>query len=72
LHHTDEKYANTKNPYRVSGPYSRHNFGLVAIDWESESSPTVMFKVIGLDGSVAFAYTVALASVSLEGRDSAD
>ena len=57
LDHTNEKYANAKNTYRVAGPYVEHNFGLVEIDWTSAPSPSVVFKVIGLDGAVAFAYT---------------
>ena len=57
LDHTNEKYANAKNAYRVAGPYAEHNFGLVEVDWKSAASPSVVFKVIGLDGAVAFAYT---------------
>jgi len=64
LDHTNEKYANAKNSYRVAGPYAQYNFGLVEIDWEAKPSPLIMLKVIGADGSTAFEHQITLASLS--------
>ena len=39
--HNSEFYAAVKNPYRVSGPYTKNNFGLVDIDWSKKPSPVL-------------------------------
>jgi alkaline phosphatase D len=58
--HNSSVYAEYPNPYRVSGPFAEHNFGLVEIDWEALPGPRVGLKIIGLDGSPAFEYELAL------------
>ena len=49
--HNSTAYAEFGNPYRVSGPYTENNFGLVEIDWDADPSPVISMKTIGLDGN---------------------
>lgn len=58
--HTDLRYAEADNSYRVAGPSVDLNFGLVEIDWSSNPSPIVSLKAISADGSPLFTYTVSL------------
>jgi len=48
--HVNETYANTRNSYRLAGPYAELNFGLVEIEWGE--SVIVTLKAIGIDGTV--------------------
>jgi hypothetical protein len=60
LGHVNEVYAEAENPYRVGGPCTVDNFGLVEIDWTAESGPLIVMKAIALDGSVVFKDQVQL------------
>jgi alkaline phosphatase D len=56
--HTNEAYAKAANGYRIAGPFTGHNFGLVEIDWEMKPSPLITLKVIGEDGNMGFSRPV--------------
>ncbi len=56
--HNSTVYAEFKNPYRVSGPYTENNFGLVEIDWNARPAPAITFKTIGLAGTVVDEYRI--------------
>jgi len=56
--HINEAYARAANEYRIAGPFSWHNFGLVEIDWEMKPSPLITLKVIGEDGNTGFSHPV--------------
>lgn len=51
LTHTNADYAAALNPYRVAGPVTDVNFGLVTIDWEAEPGPELRLQAVGVDGS---------------------
>ena len=50
--HINERYAHASNRYRIAGPCTDLNFGLVAIEWRE--IPVVHLKAINGDGSVVF------------------
>lgn len=54
LTHVNEEYPKAPNRYRVAGPHSDLNFGLVEINWEP--GPTIVLQSIGVDGEVQFEY----------------
>jgi hypothetical protein len=56
--HINEAYARAANEYRIAGPFSGHNFGLLEIDWEMTPSPLITLKVIGEDGNTGFSHPV--------------
>lgn len=60
LTHINEAYAKAENRYRVAGPMSELNFGLVEIDWSGKPSAQITLKAIGLDGGVDFAHRITL------------
>lgn len=53
LTHIDSKYADIENDYRFKGPFIDLNFGLVEIDWDTN---TIILKAVGLDGKSAYEY----------------
>jgi phosphodiesterase/alkaline phosphatase D-like protein len=55
--------ANATNNYRVAGPMSELNFGLVEIDWKADPTPEVKLKAIAADGDTGFALRVRLDSL---------
>jgi len=63
LTHTNEAYAEAPNPYRVEGPVTELNFGLLSIDWETDPGPVIRFEVIGVSGSVLTAFEISLADL---------
>jgi len=58
--HNSPDYAQAETPYRVAGPYTQPNFGLIGIDWEATPSPEIYLQAIGVDGEVAFEYQLSL------------
>lgn len=58
--HNSVAYAELKNPYRVDGPYTKNNFGLIEIDWQAKPAVTIALKTIGLDGAVVSEHKVSL------------
>jgi len=62
--HITEAYAKATNKYRIAGPSTDLNFGLVQIDWKADPSTTVTLKTVGTDGSVAFSRTIRLADLT--------
>jgi alkaline phosphatase D len=63
--HNSSEYAEVENPYRVSGPYAKPNFGVVDIDWDGEPSPVISLQTIGLEGSVVYGYRILLEELQL-------
>jgi hypothetical protein len=50
--HINESYAKAPNSYQVSGPVIDISFGLMDIDGDDVSGPTVHQKVLsGIDGA---------------------
>jgi alkaline phosphatase D len=58
--HNNPGYATLNNKRRVAGPFTKHNFGLVEIDWNARPAPNIALKAIGADGSLAFQETLSL------------
>jgi len=56
--HINEAYAKAANEYRIAGPFTGNNFGMVEIDWEMKPSPLITLKVIGEYGSTGFSHPV--------------
>ena len=63
LTHTNKEYAAAPNRYRVTGPYTEINFGLVEIDW---SRRRITLRAVGANGSRAFEHQVSLDSLQPE------
>ncbi|UCH23199.1 MAG: alkaline phosphatase D family protein [Deltaproteobacteria bacterium] len=58
--HVNKVYAKVANEYRIAGPFTGPNFGLVEIDWETKPSPLVTLKAISEDGNTVFSHPVRL------------
>jgi alkaline phosphatase D len=58
--HTDERYASVESPYRVAGPSTQMNFGLVEIDWSTKPSPLITLRAIGVDGDTLLEHRLPL------------
>jgi len=58
--HINEAYAKAANEYRIAGPFTKHNFSLVEIDWKMKPSPLITLKVISEDGNTGFSHPVLL------------
>ena len=56
----NEAYAKADNDYRVAGPLTDLNFGLVEIDWSTSPSARITLKAIARDGSTGFTHRVKL------------
>jgi hypothetical protein len=56
--HINAAYAQAANEYRIAGPFTSLNFGLVEIDWEKKPAPLITLKVIGEDGTTGFSHPV--------------
>ena len=54
--HVNESYANAVNKYRVAGPSTDLNFGMVEIDWQEQASPRITLKAINNDGKTVISY----------------
>ncbi len=61
--HVDERYAALQNPYRITGPFVEHNFGLVEIDWDASTGPVVTLRAIGVAGATAFEHRIRVSSL---------
>ena len=61
--HNNLEYAHMRNKRRVTGPFTKFNFGVVEIDWDARPSPVIAMKAIGVDGSVAFQKTLSLTTL---------
>jgi alkaline phosphatase D len=61
--HNSTTYAEFINPYRVAGPYTKNNFGLVEIDWLAKPAVTIALKTISLDGAVVSEHQVSLSEL---------
>ncbi len=64
LTHTNAKYAEAENLYRVGDAYADKNFGLIEIDWSSYPAPMVSFKIEGADGQTHFKYRLSLEALT--------
>ena len=60
LTHINETYAKAANNYRVAGPRSKLNFGLVEIDWSGKPSAQITLKAMNAGGSFAFTHRISL------------
>jgi alkaline phosphatase D len=58
--HVNERYANAVNKYRIAGPSTDLNFGMVEIDWQKQHSPRITLKAINSDGTTVFSHQVSL------------
>jgi len=63
LTHVNEGYAEAPNPYRVIGPVTELNAGLIEIDWEAEPSPVLHLMVIDVTGSLVMEHEVSLSEL---------
>jgi len=54
--HVNETYAHAVNKYRVAGPSTDLNFGMVEIDWKEQSLPRITLKAINNDGKTVISY----------------
>lgn len=57
--HNDEAYAVYPNPYRVTGPFTENNFGLVDIHWSDDGSPSVVLSARDVAGDSVFEHRVS-------------
>jgi alkaline phosphatase D len=57
LTHTNPEYAAAANGYRVAGPFSDINFGLVEILWEPEG-PAILLSARDVEGREVFEYRI--------------
>ena len=55
-HHRDHE-DEADNDYRVEGPFTELNFGVVEIDWQER---TIAMSCLGADGEVAFSHSMSL------------
>jgi hypothetical protein len=62
-----QSYAGVRNPHRIAGPFVDLNFGLVEIDWNSDPSPLITLRVVGIDGASAFEYWISLDGLKVDG-----
>jgi alkaline phosphatase D len=60
LTHINEVYAKAANEYRVAGPLTELNFGLVEVDWTVQPSAEVTLMAIADDGSDSFTHRISL------------
>lgn len=65
LTHVNEGYAEAPNPYRVVGPVTEVNFGVVNIDWNDGLPPDVRLQVLDRNGAVVLDYTVSPADTEM-------
>jgi len=63
LTHVNEDYAKAVNSYRVAGPYTGLNFGMVEIDWDAEPL-TVHLRLLDVDGEQRFEQEIKLVAGS--------
>lgn len=61
--HNSTTYAEFANPYRVSGPYTENNFGLVEINWNTSPSPEINMQAVSKNGTTIFKHFVSLADL---------
>ena len=61
--HNNKDYAAWENPYRISGPYTGNNFGMLVINWEAQPAPEIIMRVVGLDGRSVLERAVSLAGL---------
>ncbi len=66
LTHTNPAYAELRNKWRVAGPYTEFNFGLVDIKWDAPDSPLVILRAFGLQGTEAIRSQVPLSRLQLD------
>jgi alkaline phosphatase D len=60
LTHVNESYAKAINSHLVNKPFVDINFGLVEIDWDTQPTPLVIFKAVGIDGIAEIEYKISL------------
>ena len=58
--HVNETYAKAANKYRIAGPSTDLNFGMVEIGWQDQFSPRITLKAINSDGTTVFSHQVSL------------
>jgi alkaline phosphatase D len=54
------EYARAKNNYRLQGPHTKTNFGMLHIDWENVEGPQLLLASYGLNGKIAFSTSINL------------
>lgn len=64
--HTNEAYAKAANKYRVAGPTTAFNFGIIDLHWQGQSSPIISLKTIDAGGATLFHHQLKLEE--LQGR----
>jgi len=62
LTHTEPAYGQARNPYREAGPYTKLNYGIVDIDWES-TPVAVTLRLLDLMGKETFAHHILLSDL---------
>ena len=65
LTHVNDRYPESPNVYRVAGPYVDVSFGLVEIEWDAATGPSVSLSAVSLDGSRAFEYRLSENSATM-------
>ena len=58
--HINEAYAKAANGYRLAGPVTVPNFGLVEIDWDAKPFAVILLEAIGADGAIALEHRITL------------
>ncbi|MEH6579016.1 MAG: alkaline phosphatase D family protein [Amphritea sp.] len=61
--HTTESYASAANEYRIAGPSTALNFGMVEIDWQAQPSARITLSVVDDSGATVLSHEVALAGL---------
>jgi alkaline phosphatase D len=62
----NESLSNTR---RISDVYAEDSFGLVEIDWNAESSPAVVLRVMSVEGTEVMRHEFALKTLAIEESD---
>jgi alkaline phosphatase D len=62
----NESLSNTR---RISDAYAEDSFGLVEIDWNADSSPVVVLRVMSVEGTEVMRHEFALKTLSIEESD---
>ena len=57
--HVNETYAMAANKYRIAGPSTDLNFGMVEINWQKQPSPLITLKAINSAGTTVFSHQVS-------------
>lgn len=64
--HTNESYAIADNQFRVVGPSTSLNFGLVEIDWYNHQVPTISLIALDRNGKALFRQKIELTEMQIK------